>query len=73
MRNAILTILLSMLIIPAMGQERREFYLANRDTTSSVDIVFKKILENTYTLDVDMITAIIFAVEYFVMRNKENN
>ena len=51
MRNAILTILLSMLIIPAMGQERREFYLANRDTTSSVDIVFKKILENTYTLD----------------------
>lgn len=30
---------------------KRDYYLAEKDTTSSVDIVYKKILENTYTLD----------------------
>lgn len=51
MRNTILIILLSLLSFSAFGQGRNDIYLANRDTTSSVDIVYKKILENTYTLD----------------------
>lgn len=51
MRNTIITILLGLLSISAFSQGRNDFYFADRDTTSTVDIVYKKILENTYTLD----------------------
>lgn len=51
MKNTFLIILLSLVFLPALGQSKRDYYLAEKDTTSSVDIVYKKILENTYTLD----------------------
>lgn len=51
MKRIVSIVVLTLAFIPLWGQSRSENYYAERDTTSSVDIVYKKILENTYMLD----------------------